>query len=155
MLTLHHSNEIDRPRDVIWDVLAVPEKELEFDPAGPIRMEKLTDGPVREGTRYRGRWHRYGMLEWSYGEFERPRVVVHDATTSLGHMVHRLTLEEVGHGSRFVQRLEFDGKAWTRPLTPLLKVVLRRRMEHLGRVLKRYMEDSPLPTAEASASERA
>ncbi|WP_210505976.1 SRPBCC family protein [Naasia sp. SYSU D00057] len=141
MLTLHQIDEIDGPREQVWDTFAIPENEFQWDPKGPIWMEKLTDGPLAEGTRYRGKWHMLGKLEWVYGEFERPRIVVHDGMAAGMRMVHTLTFEDGAHGgTRFVQRADVTLPSWMKPLTPALRPVLQRRLRHIGSSLKSYVE---------------
>ena len=98
MLRLQHQSYIERPRSEVFEAAAIPENELEWDPDGPIWMKKLSDGPLGIGTRYQGKWKRFGELEWTFADFTRPERFAHDAESSLGRMVHYLS----GQGRNFV-----------------------------------------------------
>jgi hypothetical protein len=140
---LEHRSYIERPRPEVFEAAATPEKELEWDPDGPIWMKKLSDGPLGPGTRYRGKWKRFGVLEWTFADFLTPEKVTHDAESSLGRIVHYLTFRDLAQNvTRFDQVLEFHPKAYLRPIHPVFKIVLARRMEHIARTLKAYLESS-------------
>jgi hypothetical protein len=141
VLRLQHQSYIERPRPEVFEAAAIPEKELEWDPDGTIWMKKLSDGPLGIGTRYQGKWKRFGELEWTFADFTRPERLAHEAESSIGRMVHYLSFQDLADNvTRFDQVLEFDPKTYLRPLRPVFKLVLRRRMEHIEGALKGYLE---------------
>ena len=106
-------------------------------------MEKVSEGPLGVGTRYRGKWRKFGMLEWTFLDFDRPhKFTTHDGTMSIGRGVHYLTFHELSDKiTRFDQVFELGTKRYFRPLEPLLKLLLAQRLKHIGRKLKEYLED--------------
>ena len=46
---------IQRPPEEVFDYLSDPRNELEWNPKVRV-MEKLTDGPVGVGTKFRAKW---------------------------------------------------------------------------------------------------
>jgi uncharacterized protein YndB with AHSA1/START domain len=149
MIRLRHTTYIERPRSEVWETASIPENELVWDPDGPLWVEKLSDGPLGVGTRYRGKWKKFGTLEWTYPTFDPPHTLTHDAPTAFGRSLHFLTFEDLGGiVTRFDQTVELQTKLWARPLEPVLRSVLRRRMEHFARTLKEYSERAEVgPTA--------
>ena len=59
------------PPEVVFDYLSDHRAELEWNPKCE-RMEKLTEGPVGLGTRYRAKWKSSPSVELETVAFERP-----------------------------------------------------------------------------------
>jgi uncharacterized protein YndB with AHSA1/START domain len=143
MATLRHEIRINRPREMVFPLAAEPENTLKWDSAGVQSVEKLTPGPLARGSRYKGRWKRFGTIEYEFAEYDPPHRFVHDARLSFGRMVHTLTFEDDDGGTRFGQRLEVrePGLIW-RLLQPIAKPMVRRRMAQIAEELKSYAERS-------------
>jgi uncharacterized protein YndB with AHSA1/START domain len=63
---------IRRPPQDVFDFCSDLRSELQWNPK--VRyVEKLTDGPVRVGTRYRARWAISGPTAVEVVQFDRPR----------------------------------------------------------------------------------
>lgn len=56
-----------------FEFLSDLRNELEWNPGLCQSVEKLTDGPVGRGTRYRAKWKGSPQIEVEYLHFERPR----------------------------------------------------------------------------------
>jgi uncharacterized protein YndB with AHSA1/START domain len=144
MVTLRHEIRIDRPREAVFPLAADPENTLKWDPAGVQSVQKVTPGPLARGSRYRGRWKKFGTIEYEFAEYDPPHRFVHDARLGFGRMIHTLTFEADDGGTRFGQVLEVrePGLIW-RLLQPIAKPLVRRRMAQIARELKSYAEGPP------------
>lgn len=58
--------------EVVFDYLCDHRAELEWNPKCEV-MEKLTDGPVGLGTKYRAKWKSSPYVELETMAFDRPR----------------------------------------------------------------------------------
>ena len=63
---------IRRPPQDVFDYCSDLRSELQWNPKVNY-VEKLTDGPVRVGTRYRARWANSGPTAVEVVQFDRPR----------------------------------------------------------------------------------
>jgi len=58
--------------EVVFDYLSDHRAELDWNPKCEV-MEKLTDGPVGLGTKYRAKWKSSPYVELETMAFDRPR----------------------------------------------------------------------------------
>lgn len=72
MAEIENRVEIKAPREVVFDHLVDLCSELRWNP-GVESMEKLTEGPVRLGTRYRAKWTQSGSIICECTRFDRPQ----------------------------------------------------------------------------------
>ena len=63
---------IQRPPEEVFDYLSDPRNELEWNPKVRV-MQKLTDGPVGVGTKFRAKWTKSGVVTLECREYDRPR----------------------------------------------------------------------------------
>jgi len=144
MLTVTHETTIHRRSDEVFAVAVVPESQRIWDPAGPVWVERLDDQPLGLGSRYRGRWRRFGRVEWIFNAFDPPREFGHDAKAAGIRMLHRLRFDDEDGGTRLRQTLEVTPpRLVERLLGPVLRTALRKRLVQLGDELKEYMERQP------------
>lgn len=142
--TATHQIDIDAPPEKVFPVAADPESQLRWDHAGIITVEKVTPGPLTQGSRYRGRWKRFGRMEYTFAAYDPPRRFTHDAATFLGRMIHTYTLEAVDEGTRFGQHLELIEPNLIGRLTrPMTGPIMHRRLAQIGAELKAYVEAHP------------
>ena len=71
MITISESAVIRRPVEEVFDAAADPQTQLEWDPGTLRSVEKLTPGPLGQGSRYRGDFKGSGVVEYEYVEFDR------------------------------------------------------------------------------------
>ena len=98
--------------EVVFDYLSDLRAELEWNP-NCEGMEKLTDGPVGLGTRYRAKWKGSPVVELETVAFERP----HGWTMHNGgpiEITFTCRLEPVPEGTR----LHADNRPNPTPLVP-------------------------------------
>lgn len=111
------------PEDA-FDYLSDPRAELEWNPKCET-MEKLTEGPVGLGTRYRAKWKSSPYVELEILAFERP----HSWTMHNGGPIEvRLTcqLESAPQGTRLQATFEPTPHGWFRLIFPIFLTVIRR-----------------------------
>jgi carbon monoxide dehydrogenase subunit G len=125
--------------------------ELDWNPACQ-RMEKLTDGPVGVGTRYRGKWKGGPTVEVEVVDFDPP-------TTWTAHnpgaveVTFTCRLEPVAGGTRLTAAFDARPHGWFRLVFPLFLVMIRRQerqnMVHLRDALERDARVSEPPSERA------
>jgi hypothetical protein len=130
-----------------FDFLSDHRAELEWNPRCRA-MEKLTDGPVGVGTRYRAKWKGSPHVELETVAFDRP----HSWTTHNGGPLEvrfTCTVEPDPVGTRLQVEFEPTPHGPLRLVFPLLLRSLRRdelaNMTHLREALERRSRDRPPP----------
>jgi len=131
--TIHH------PPEVVFGTAASPEKELEWDPEMKA-VEKLTDGPLGKGSRYRGKFKGFGTIEYEFAEFDEPRRFVHQARVAMGTFQHRFTFEPVNGGTRLTQEGELWPNVLGRIASPMVKWMLGKRFRLIAAEVDRYLQ---------------
>ena len=71
MPVIESTVRIERPPADVFDSISDPRSELEWNPKVRI-MEKLTDGPIAPGTRFRAKWSKSPVVELEIRRFDRP-----------------------------------------------------------------------------------
>jgi len=125
--------------EVVFDYLSDLRAELEWNPSCQS-MEKLTEGPVGVGTRYRAKWKGSPSVELETVAFERPhRWTAHNAGPI--EVTFTCRLEPVPEGTRLRADFEPTPHGWFRFVFPLFLVMIRRQeranMGHLCEALER------------------
>jgi len=128
--------------EVAFDYLSDHRAELEWNPKCET-MEKLTEGPVGLGTRYRAKWKSSPYVELETVAFDRP----HSWTTHNGGPIEvRFTcrLEPALEGTRLYATFEPTPHGWFRLIFPIFLIVIRREeranMGHLRYAVDRYTQ---------------
>ena len=98
MGTFRHDVRIDRPREAVFPLAADPENQLKWDPAGMQSVQNLMPDPLQRGSRYKGRWKKFGTIDYEFAEYDPPHRFTHDARTNLGRVLHTLTFENEDGG---------------------------------------------------------
>ncbi len=128
--------------EVAFDYLSDLRAELEWNPRCQ-GMEKLTEGPVGLGTRYRAKWKSSPYVELETVAFDRP----HGWTMHNGGPIEvRFTcrLEPASEGTRLDASFEPTPHGWFRLIYPIFLIIIRREektnMRHLREALDRRAE---------------
>ena len=139
MPVIRNSVVLKCSQEVVFDYLSDHRAELEWNPKCE-RMEKLTDGPIGLGTRYRAKWKSSPVVELETVAFERPQSwTMHNG----GPIEVTLTcrLEAVPEGTRLHVDFEPTPHGWLRLAFPLFLVIMRRderaNMGHLRDAVER------------------
>lgn len=134
---------IARPVEEVFDFVADQRNEPRYN-ARMLRAEKLTDGPLGAGTRFRaeieGR-RRPVEMTIECTEYERPRRLA--STTHLSAMEIRggLAFEPVLEGTRMRWRWNLRPRGLLKLLGPLVVRMGRRQEQEVWTSLKRLLEE--------------
>jgi uncharacterized protein YndB with AHSA1/START domain len=136
---IRNSVEIHRPQGVVFDYLSDLRNELEWNPACQ-QMEKLTDGPVGLGTRFRGKWKGGPVVELEIVTFEPPLTwSAHNGGPVEVDFTGRL--EPTTNGTRLNAEFVAQPHGWFRLVFPVFLVMIKRQeranMTHLRESLER------------------
>jgi uncharacterized protein YndB with AHSA1/START domain len=125
---------IHRPPEEVFEFCSDLRSELQWNPKVKY-VEKLTDGPVGVGTRYRARWANSGPTTVEVVRFDRPRGWETSAQARGMSIRFRGTVSDAGPGARYSASLELRprGLAWL--VAPLALLAMRRQdQQHMHRI---------------------
>ena len=134
---------IDRPVEVVFDTVADERNEPAYNPA-MLASEKLTDGPVGAGTRFKAiHASRSSPVEMivELTEFDRPRRLASVTTMRWGEFRGALTFQPAGSGTRMAWARIVRPKGAAKVLGPLAAAIGRRSERACWTGLKHYLED--------------
>ena len=133
---------IDRPVEEVFDFVVDERNEPLYNPE-LLRSEKLTDGPIGVGTKFRAS-HRQGKgtveMAVEVTGCDRPRRMASRTTMPWSEINGELTFEPVGTSTRMRWDWEVRLKGYMRALTPLVGFVGRRSERACWEGLKGYLE---------------
>lgn len=124
MTVIRNSTPIRCTPEQAFDYLSDMRNELEWNPAVES-VEKVSDGPVAVGTRFRAKWKGGPPVDVTVVEYDRPRTWENhnDGPIAVNFKAH---LEPITEGARL--SVEFDARphGWFRLIFPLFLRRLRR-----------------------------
>jgi uncharacterized protein YndB with AHSA1/START domain len=117
----------DHPPEQLFDMLADIRNELKWQP--DVRStEKLTEGPVGPGTRFRGTYKGLGDLGVEITEYDRPNRLGFACRGSRMDMDVTFTFSPAGAGSEIGGAIDTRLKGFSKLMTPLLPSMMKREM---------------------------
>jgi uncharacterized protein YndB with AHSA1/START domain len=141
-VVIEESVEVRRPVEEVFDYCTDIAHEPEWNPHTRY-AEKLTDGPVREGTRYKAEWVEGDPMIVEYVAVDRPRSWLTTGrsrrlvTTGEGHVV------PTDDGARLNIRMVLEPRGVMSMISPVLGRVMRRRERDNLRSIKAVLESPP------------
>jgi hypothetical protein len=138
MAVLKNSVVIACVPEQAFDFLSDHRSELEWNPECQA-MEKLTEGPIRVGTRYRAKWSNSPYVELETVTYDRP----HSWTMHNGgpiEVTFTCNLEAVSEGTRLTSEFTATPHGWFRLIWPLFLVGMRRQEERNMGLIKNALE---------------
>jgi uncharacterized protein YndB with AHSA1/START domain len=130
---------IRAPAEKVFDYLADARNEPEWLP-GAERVEKVTDGDVGLGTRFKGLYVRAGTVDLELVEFERPRRLTFRAGSRVVAFDDAVTLEERDGETLLRARMEAQPRGPMRVVAPMMARTMRRQFEENWKHLKAALE---------------
>ncbi|MFL5726438.1 MAG: SRPBCC family protein [Chloroflexota bacterium] len=122
---IENTVEISRTPEEVFDYLADQGNEVHWNP-DCVSMQKLTDGPVGVGTRFRAKWKQGPVIESTCTLFERPRMWRYENGGPIS-VVLTVTLEPTpSGGTRMTSRGVWTPHGWFRIAFPVFIRVMRR-----------------------------
>jgi hypothetical protein len=142
MTVIRNSVVIGCTPEEAFDYLSDHRAELEWNPRCEL-MEKITDGPVGLGTKYRAKWKYSPHVEVETVIFDRPRAwTVHNDGAIEVTVTFRL--EPVAEGTRLHVEFEPRPHSWFRLIFPLFLLAVRREekanMTYVREALERRVQ---------------
>ncbi len=127
-----------------FDYLSDHRAELEWNPKCEA-MEKLTEGSVGVGTKYRARWKNSPYVELETVAFERPRTwTLHNGGAI--EVTFTARVEAVTEGTRLSVEFAPRPHGWFRLVYPLFLLAMRRdekkNMNLIREALERRIQSS-------------
>lgn len=143
---------IGRPVDVVFDTVADQRNEPTYNPT-MTRSEKLTDGPIGIGTRFRAttaaRRRPIDMLI-EYTAYDRPSSLVSTTRMAAADVHGILTFTPDPAGTLMRWSWDLTPKHASLLLTPLVAWLGRRQERRIWTGLKQLLEGASAPPAHPS-----
>ena len=124
MVLIRNSTVLQATPEEAFDYLSDLRSELEWNPVCES-AEKLTDGPIDVGTKFRMVWERTPEQVVEVLEYERPHTWTMHSVGDL-EVTFTGTLEPVDEGTRLQVDFDATPHGWFRLLFPVFVVFLRR-----------------------------
>lgn len=129
-----------------FDYLSDNRNELEWNP-GIKSIEKITDGPVGLGTRYRAKWKSSPNVMLEVVEYERPhRWAVHNGGPV--EVTVSCRLEAAAAGTQLFTDFDATPHGWFKLIFPLFLMRLRKEelanMSYIREALERRVSEESL-----------
>jgi uncharacterized protein YndB with AHSA1/START domain len=142
MVVIDSASRIERPAEVVFDTVSDPRSELQWNPKVRV-MEKLTDGPIGVGTRFRAKWTKSPLVELEITHWDRPHGWAYRNGGAIAVDL-TITLEAVEDGRATLLRSRFDATphGLVRLFFPVLLSSLRREEAKNMVYAKAYVENS-------------
>lgn len=134
---------IERPVEEVFDVVADERNEPRFNPR-MTRAEKISDGPIGQGTRYRAEVAMKGRSMGMVTEltaYDRPRRLESTTRMAVMDINGTLTFDPVPAGTLMRWSWELRPRGVLRALTPLLARIGRRQEREIWTGLKCLLEE--------------
>lgn len=125
MTVISNSTVITCSPEEAFDYFVDIRNELEWS-SDAVSMEKLTDGPVGKGTRFRAKWKTSKQIEVECVEYDRP---VRWAHVNGGPVAVTFTGRIQPEGGKTRLLVDFDArpKGLFRLVFPIVLVIMRRK----------------------------
>jgi uncharacterized protein YndB with AHSA1/START domain len=143
MIDVTVATNVERPVDEVFAFVAEMENEPRWH-TDIVEAERLTEGEVGKGTSYRVRFRSQPMSPpegtVQIVEFESDHRIV--SRSDMGDMKPELThvFEDADGGTKVTRRIEIETSGLMRLLSPVMKVMVRRRNVQFLDNLKRLLE---------------
>jgi uncharacterized protein YndB with AHSA1/START domain len=139
MVTMQETFTIDRPVEEVFDYLADVRNELEWNPT--IRSaQKVTEGPIRTGTRFIGDYRPLGRATIDIVEMDRPLSIRFLATWTRLSFDGAFTLAQAGTGTVVHVTLVLQPRGVLKLLFPLIARQVARQMRSHGPLMGSALE---------------
>ena len=142
MATFTGEITIDRPPEVVFDLVADEEQEPRYNPE-MLRAEKLTEGPIGVGTRFKAvhasRRQPVEMIV-ELTEYDRPTRLASATTMPWGEVHGALVFQPDGPATRMRWTWDVRPKGVAKFFSPFITVVGKRSERACWKGLKRYLE---------------
>ena len=140
-LSYHTETVIRRSPEDVFEFCSDLRSELQWNPKVK-HVEKVTDGPVGVGTRYRAQWSNSGPTTVQVVAFDRPRSWETHATARGMRIWFRGTVTDAASGSRYIASLELLPRRLAWLVAPLALLAMRRQDQKNMDRIRQALESS-------------
>jgi uncharacterized protein YndB with AHSA1/START domain len=133
---------IGRPVDVVFDYVADQRNEPQYNPH-MVRAEKVTEGPVGQGTVFHSAVTSMGRtvaMRIECTAYERPTLLASTTTMRQADFTVVLTFEPVPAGTRMRWSEQVRPKGGFKLLAPVITKMGRRQEQTIWASMKRHLE---------------
>ncbi len=129
---------LQSPAEEVFDYLSDPVHELEWNPKVEV-MEKLTDGPIGVGTKWRAKWTKSKVVTLECVEYERPTRwrFVNDGPVTVDLTI---TLVPESGGTQLTSRFDATPHGFFKLVFPVFLALMRREEAANMALLKQAVE---------------
>ena len=143
---IENTVEIARGLEATFDYLSDMRNEVRWNPDCQS-VEKLTDGPVGVGTRFRAKWKQGPEIETRCTIYDRPTTWRYENGGPIS-LVLTITLAPTPNGgTRMISHGEWTPHGWFRLVFPLFIRVMRRAERGVVANARRALEERRDATA--------
>jgi hypothetical protein len=145
---------IGRPVDVVFDYVADQTNEPEYNPR-MVLAEKITEGPVGKGTRFRSAvaaGQRPAQMLIEYTGYDRPRQLQSEIRMNQAEFSYQLTFEPALGGTRMRWAGQIRPKGGWRIAGPLIQWLGTRQERRIWTAMKRQLETGSATAQPAPSS---
>lgn len=118
---------ISKPPEIVFDYISDMTNELKWNP-DVMFMEKISQGPVGHGTRFRAKWHMSDTLDVDITHYERPNYVTFQNGGPL-EVKLELKLLSVGQETEMESQFIVTPHGFLRAIFPIMKGKLKSQEE--------------------------
>ena len=148
-MLIEHAVDIRRSPEDVFDYCTDLGREPEWNPR-TRRIDKLTAGPIRVGTRYEGEWVKDDPMTIEFVRLQRPT-----SWATVGRSKRLVATSEgqvstTPDGVRLVLRTRLQPRGALRLLRPVLGPIMRQRENRNLQAIKAALEQERGPSPPAS-----
>lgn len=138
MAVIENSVLIKRPIEVVFESLIDIRNELKWNPR-VVLMEKLTDGPVGLGTKFKAKWKTSPVVTVECMQCERPTSWTHHNGGPI-EVTLSARLEPHPEGTTLYARFEATPHGWFTLIFPLFLISIRKEEKRNMQYIKAWLE---------------
>ena len=136
-MRIERSFSVSQPPDQTFAYLADVEHEARWNPWA-IEVHKVSPGPVGPGSRFRGRYKRFGVVEQELSEYEPPSRVVYQSNT-MGSASMTFEFQPDGTGTRVRVIGQANPPGLLKLIDPLMGLMMARHFDDLAAGIAREL----------------
>jgi len=124
--------------DETFQYLADIEHEPRWNPWA-IEVTKITSGPIGPGSRFRGRYKRFGVVEQELADYLPPRRITYRSNT-MGAASMTFDLEPHASGTRITLTGQADPPGLMKLFDPVMRLLMQGHFRDLVEGIRRELQ---------------
>jgi hypothetical protein len=107
MKTVEQSIHINKAPELSI-LFADPKLQMNFDSDTMFSNEKISEGAIGKGIRFRGKFKGMGTIEYEYADYSINRLIEHGIKIPFGTMRHRFEFTPDDSGTKLLQSITLE-----------------------------------------------